>query len=119
MKTPDEIARETVIAQWQLTDERGALLPSGMQLEKVLDARDGDTAHDLLDTIAKAIDADRAQRDLPALVAEALDQRAHLDGDDAARKAAERYRTDPEEFSADVSENFIRPMLDHLQADYE
>lgn len=58
MKTPHQIACNTVIDQYGFP----ASMSAKKALDKVLDARDCQTPHDLLDVIAKAIEADRAQR---------------------------------------------------------
>lgn len=58
-KTPEQIAEETLRHEYGLTVEDYPTAEEAMQ--KVLDVADDQTAADLLDTIAKAIEADRAQ----------------------------------------------------------
>jgi len=59
-KTPEQIAEETLRHEYGLTVEDYPTAEDAMQ--KVLDVADDQTAADLLDTIAKAVEADRAQR---------------------------------------------------------
>lgn len=92
MKTPKQIAKS-----W-----RGAF-----------EVRDGDVQETswsfIKGVIAEAIEADRAQRGIVALIAEAIDDRGSVE-------AAELVRdTDPDD---DLWNNYIGPMLDSIEADY-
>lgn len=88
MKTPEQIAEEV---DMPLSFFK---LPVGEQLEAFA---------------AAAIEADRAQRDIIAQVAEVLDDRG-------AHAAAQLVRdTDPDD---DLWNNYIGPMIDSIEGDY-
>lgn len=60
MKTPEQITEETLRELYDLSAEKYPTAEDAMQ--KVLDVADDQTAHDMLDVIRAAIEADRAQR---------------------------------------------------------
>ena len=64
MKTPEQIAAETVVSEWSIPGESDPLAVLG----SVMDARDAQTPADILDTIRVAIEADRAQREKDTLI---------------------------------------------------
>src|SRR5699024_6464021 len=62
-----------------------------------------------VDLMESAIEADRAQRDIVALIAATLDDRGASDAADLVRD------TDPDD---DLWNDYIGPMLDELEDDY-
>ena len=71
----------------------------------------------IAELIAEAIEADRAQRDLCELIAEALDEREGLSGDGEAAKAAAAVRCEGG-YEDVIWDCFIGPMLDQLERVY-
>lgn len=93
-KTPEQIAHETLDANLHMSNP---------------DLRGGYDEADVLRLIIAAIEADRAQRDIPAQIAGILDGRG-------ARSAAQLVRdTDPDD---DLWNNYIGPMIDSIEDDY-
>lgn len=84
MKTPEQIAETIPLPR--------VILPGKLQ-----------------ELMVTAINADRAQRDLVALIAETLDDRGATDAADLVRD------TDPDD---DLWNNYIGPMLDSIEDDY-
>lgn len=104
MKTPHEIARETV--------NRIAAFDARM-----LTGRDAELIAE------KAIEADRAQRDIYELIAEALDDRVANDLYDdeqteRTKRAAARFRGEDGGWEDDLWDKYIGPMLDQVAGDY-
>jgi len=93
MKTAEQIARDAFGGQ----PEPGEMIP----------------ARDAIRLAMIAVEADREQRDLYELVAEALDERADWDGTEGeqAKSAAAAIRA---EFDDDIWDRFIGPMLDRI-----
>lgn len=104
MKTPHQIARETVLDQYGFASD----LDPKAALNEVLDARDVYTPNDLLDVIVKAIEADRLQR--PSI--DALEQALHewsaaklLDSGDEEYDAAQEMAESIEEYLNNLEES--------------
>ncbi|MGO2150846.1 MAG: hypothetical protein ACTH32_06550 [Microbacterium gubbeenense] len=103
MKTPEQLAGEQM--------EAFTIAPDSNYDIGGNDARDVEecSADYIRDRIVEAIEADRAQRDLVALIAETLDDRGATDAADLVRD------TDPDD---DLWNNYIGPMLDSIEDDY-
>ena len=104
MKTPHQIACDTVRDQYGFPASMGAK----KALDKVLDARDCQTPHDLLDVIAKAIEADRLQRPSTDALEQALTEwnaAKLLDSGDEEYDAAQEMGESIEEYLNDLEES--------------
>lgn len=97
MNTPEQVAE-------QVARERG--VPAWAM-------RGAKTSADSL--MARAVEADREQRDIYALIAEALDERAELLAGKEHSLAADVVRSEHEQ---DIWDKFIGPMLDAMQKEY-
>lgn len=116
MKTPEEIAAEQMAAFTLIESDR---FP--MDHDQAPYDVEETAAWYIAEQIIAAIKADRKQRDLYELIAEALDERAQLDtGDDGARHpAAEVLRNTSAEIIVDTTwDDFIGPMLDAMEKEY-
>lgn len=115
LKTPEQIteaAAEAMVREHELMRVAGESARNSLAWELV----SGDTLiveHALEELVRRAIEADRAQRDLYELIAEALEGRADWDEGDGenAQRAADLLRAGTEDC---IWDRYVGPMLDDL-----